>query len=312
MKNQIHLSSRSKARRGNPRSIIYPRRGTWLGLLLAGFYVVLTGFLHPTRAAVTEAWVQRYNNLVSNSTDRASKVVRDAAGDIILTGTSGSAMLTLKYSGADGSVLWQKRYTNAIAQAAAVDGNGNVLVTGYSATVKYSAVDGALLWEQYYNGPGNGDARAQAMALDGSGNVVVTGYSHNGTNNDYYSAKYSAADGTLLWEKRYNGPANGDDYVSSLALGPNGMVAITGSSSGDYATVVYQENLPPLSIALVSTGVRLRFTGVPGLSYKIERAAAVTGPWTTINTQTAPASGLLEYFDAPAPSGQAFYRTVQP
>ena len=39
---------------------------------------------------------------------------------------------------------------------------------------------------------------------------------------------------------------------------------------------------------LVPTGIRLRFTGVPGRSYNIERAPAVTGPWTTINTQTAP------------------------
>jgi hypothetical protein len=90
------------------------------------------------------------------------------------------------------------------------------------------------------------------------------------------------------------------------------MVAITGSSSGDFATVVYREVLPPVSIQLVPAGVRLSFTGTPGLSYKIERAPAVTGPWTPINTQTAPASGLLEYLAAPPLPSQAFYRTVQP
>jgi hypothetical protein len=90
------------------------------------------------------------------------------------------------------------------------------------------------------------------------------------------------------------------------------MVAITGSSSGDFATVVYGEVLPPISIALVSTGVRLSFTGTPGVSYKIERAPAVTGPWTTINTQTAPASGLIEYLGTNLPVGAAFYRTAQP
>ena len=90
------------------------------------------------------------------------------------------------------------------------------------------------------------------------------------------------------------------------------MVVVTGSSSGDYATVVYRENLPPVSIALVPAGVHLRFTGVPGSIYTIQRAPAVNGPWSTINTQTAPASGLLEYLDAPPPPGSAFYRTVQP
>jgi hypothetical protein len=49
------------------------------------------------------------------------------------------------------------------------------------------------------------------VAVDSSGNVVVTGFSHNGTNYDYYTAKYAVTNGLLLWERRYNGPANGDD-----------------------------------------------------------------------------------------------------
>jgi hypothetical protein len=90
------------------------------------------------------------------------------------------------------------------------------------------------------------------------------------------------------------------------------MVAVTGSSSGDYATVVYRDDVYPITIALVPTGIRLRFTGIPGRSYIIERAPTVTGPWIPINTQTAPASGLREYIDATPPAGSAFYRTAQP
>ena len=126
------------------------------------------------------------------------------------------------------------------------------------------------------------------------------------------TAKYAAADGALLWEQRYNGPANGEDSAASLALGPNGMVAITGSSSGDYAAVVYRDDVYPISIALVPAGIRLRFTGVPGHSYNLERAPAVTGPWSTLATPTAPISGLLEYVDTNPSVGTAFYRTVQP
>jgi len=69
--------------------------------------------------------------------------------------------------------------------------------------------------------------------------------------------KPAAADGKLQWEKRYNGYANGEDVIRSahaLALGPNGTVAVTGSSDGnfgvrlvfDYATVVYREVLTPI------------------------------------------------------------------
>ena len=113
----------------------------------------------PAQAAVTEAWVQRYNNVSSNSADRAFKVVRDAADDIIVTGTTEGDMLIIKYSGTDGTVHWQKRYNdsgpNSDHGVLAVDGSGNVVVRGDSATVKFAAADGALLWEQRYSGPWN-------------------------------------------------------------------------------------------------------------------------------------------------------------
>jgi hypothetical protein len=271
----------------------------------------------------------------------------DGRGNVVVSGNIG----TVKYAGTDGTLLWEQRYSPMgnehfyYTPAVAVDGHGNVLVTlnshcdgtgsgseYYYYTAKYAAADGALLWEK------RSDSGGPAVAADRAGDVVVSGYSYNGTNIDYYTAKYAAVDGALLWEKNYNGPANGQEASNrgggllgcefertgrtsrSLALGPNGMIAITGFSEGnhdsvttaDYATVVYRENLPPVSIALVPTGIRLRFTGIPDSSYTIERAPAVTGPWTTINRQTAPASGLVEYIDATPPSSQAFYRTVLP
>jgi uncharacterized delta-60 repeat protein len=278
-------------------------------------------------------WEKRYNN---NSDDFAWAVAVDGSGNVVVTGESRNGALiydyyTAKYAAADGALLWEKRYNSPwdsddVARAVAVDGSGNVVVTGYSNngggyddtdyyTAKYAAADGALLWEKRYNGLANKEDQAKAVAVDGSGNVVVSGSSYNGTNSDYYTAKYAAADGALLWEKRYNGPANGDDRVGSgrsLALGPNGTVAVTGSSGGDFATVVYQENLPPVSIARIPTGVRVRFNGVPGRSYTIERAPAITGPWSTLAAPTAPMSGLIEYVDTNALRGTAFYRTVQP
>jgi hypothetical protein len=56
----------------------------------------------------------------------------------------------------------------------------------------------------------------------------------------------------------------------------------------------------------------LRFDGIPGLTYRLQRALNVTGPWDTIDTQTSPASGFIEYYQTNSPPDVAFYRTVQP
>src|SRR5207248_1340370 len=139
------------------------------------------------------------------------------------------------------------------ARAVAVDVSGNVVVTGYSFgngggydyyTAKYAAADGALLWQQRYNGAANSDDPASAVAVDGSGNVVVAWYSVNGSSYDYYTAKYAAADGALPWQQRYNGPANGADLASAVAVDGSGNVVVTGYSSGngngyDYYTAKY-------------------------------------------------------------------------
>src|SRR5262245_25139869 len=80
---------------------------------------------------------------------------------------------------------WVQRYQgpgngNNIGYAVAVDGSGNVFVTGeaagtngYSdyATIKYSSA-GVALWTNRY-----GSGGASAIAVDGNGNVIVTGAS---------------------------------------------------------------------------------------------------------------------------------------
>ena len=48
----------------------------------------------------------------------------------------------------------------------------------------------------------SGKVQQPAMSIDESGDIQDSV--------DYYTAKYAAADGALLWEKPYNGPANRD------------------------------------------------------------------------------------------------------
>jgi hypothetical protein len=58
-------------------------------------------------------------------------------------------------------------------------------------------------------------------------------------------------------------------------------------------------------------GYFIDFSGVPGSAYRLQRATKLSGEWTTSAPQTAPASGVLEFWDLFPPPGQGFYRTVQ-
>jgi len=199
-------------------------------------------------------WEKRYNS-IGNGDDVASDVVVDASGNVIVTGNSigiGSSgdYYTAKYAAADGALLWEQRYNKALngsdgAQGLAVDSNDNVIVTGSSQnngtgsdfdyyTAKYAAANGVLLWEQRSSGTGNGEDFATAVVVDASDNVVVTGSSEkngNGSDVEYYTTKYAAADGALLWEKHYDGTGGGYHSAAALAVDVSGNVIVTGSSA---------------------------------------------------------------------------------
>jgi hypothetical protein len=282
-------------------------------------------------------WEHRYGNR-TNRNDSGLALAVTPEGDLAVTSYCYDRVaghvdyLTLKYAGATGALMWEQRYNGSgngddLAEAVAVDRSGNVIVTGAVGprgnfdyyTAKYAAAEGTVLWEKRYNGPANGDDYAQAVAVDENDNVVVTGTSRTGEDgNDYYTAKYAAADGALLWERRYNGPASTNDVVPTsrcLALGRNGVVAVTGTSvreseNVDYATVVYWEHLPAVEIELVRDGVRIRFKGSPGETYAVQRANVVTGPWSTLATRSAADDGMVEYIDTDGSNGAVFYRVA--
>jgi DNA-binding beta-propeller fold protein YncE len=155
---------------------------------------------------------------------------------------------------------WVSRYDGAAMvdkpTAVAVSPDGSrIFVTGVSAgvssgndyaTLAYMASTGALLWAQRNNGTGNGDDGANSVAVSPDGSkVFVTGDSLADAYTDYVTVAYSAATGTVLWVKAYNGLGNLDDHARSVAVSPDGSrVFVTGESFGgaigyDYATVAY-------------------------------------------------------------------------
>jgi hypothetical protein len=215
-----------------------------------------------------QLWVRRYNGPGNAGDSARSVAVGPGGARVFVTGESQSVTTsgdyaTVSYSAATGRQLWVRRYNGPAngfdsARSVAVSPDGTrVFVTGDSfgrttsgdyATVSYSAVTGRRLWVARYNGPGNGGDAALSMAVGpGGARVFVTGLSQGRTTgSDYSTVAYSAATGTQLWVRRYNGPGNGHDVASSVAVGPGGArVFVTGESPGrtsdfDYATVSYR------------------------------------------------------------------------
>ena len=206
------------------------------------------------------AWSKRYNG-PGNGGDRAYAVATDDMGNVYVTGRSldnGTYLdfATIKYD-SDGDTAWVRRCNGPAdstdeARAIAVDGFGNVYVTGFSyggttgydyLTVKYCP-DGATAWLRRYNGTGNDDDRAYAVAVDGDGSVYVFGQSKGiGTDYDYVTIKYHF-NGDTAWVRRYNGPGSDYDRASAMAIDDYGNVYVTGwtlsaTTDRDYATIKY-------------------------------------------------------------------------
>ncbi|WP_375433976.1 SBBP repeat-containing protein [uncultured Hymenobacter sp.] len=215
-----------------------------------------------------QLWASRYNSPTAGDEQAVSLAV-DATGNVAVTGISNTSSndsdyATINYSATTGQLLWEARYSDAQAinnddqaKDIAVDGSGNVYVTGASAgsgsrydyaTIKYSA-SGAKLWEARYDGPGDSFDTALSLVVDAAGNVYVTGTS----NSDYATVKYSPS-GQELWVARYNGPGNSMDDPKEVAVDAAGNVYVTGHSIGtgtsyDYATIKYTPNGSQLWVA---------------------------------------------------------------
>src|SRR6266404_5755527 len=154
----------------------------------------------------TQQWVARYNG-PGNLDDVAQAMAVDLSGNAYVTGKSQSSngdtdYATIKYS-ASGAEQWVARYkgpgnSEDIATAIALDGSGNVVVTGYStgsgtgydfATIKYNG-SGTQQWVDRYNGPANGTDAGYAITVDTSGSAYATGERTSATGTDYATIKY--------------------------------------------------------------------------------------------------------------------------
>lgn len=138
----------------------------------------------------------------------------------------------------------------------AFDKSGNILIVGNTKTsngttdiqVTKLSPSGTILWQRQYNAPLSGNDYGNTVIADETENVIVGGRSNNGSSNgdDFITVKYDK-NGTMLWERFYNGTGSQTDEITAISADNQDNIFVTGKSKGagtqeDYATVKYDKN----------------------------------------------------------------------
>ncbi|MCK4413479.1 MAG: T9SS type A sorting domain-containing protein [Candidatus Eisenbacteria sp.] len=165
-------------------------RRSLLFSLVPSLLVVLSGAGAPALATLQEDWVVHYD--AAGYDDHGRRIACDAAGDIYVAGKS--------HNGSDYDYV----------------------------VLKYDGASHVLLWDRIYDG-GSGDDVLRGLAVSTAG-VFVTGESWNGDDYDYLTLGLDPADGSLTWQKRYDG-GRGDDEAYAVAV-DGSDVYVTGESRG--------------------------------------------------------------------------------
>ena len=220
------------------------------------------------------------------NTDQGKSMVVDESGNTYITGNfqgtadfdPGNGIYNLISNGAidiflakyapDGSFIWAKNIGGVNidgANSIAIDGSGNLIVTGYfRSTVDFDpdnetynlssigqddvffakyAPDGSFIWAKSFGGTSYD--YGGSIVVDGIGNLYIIGYFedtadfdpgigthiliNNSGGRDVYFAKY-APDGSFIWAYSF-----GDtpwDFGRSIAVDESGNVYITGEFEG--------------------------------------------------------------------------------
>lgn len=212
----------------------------------------------------TPIWQTTLNG-AAGGTDKLVSISAGAGG-IAATGYSWNGAdfdyLTVKYD-LNGNKLWDMRHGSSVpagikedhGKFVRIDPAGDVVITGYVSntidkdiyTAKYNGATGALVWERTYNGAY--DDEPNGLFVDSRGDVYVTGYTWTiDAHNDYYTAKYAGANGSLLWENTFNSSGSNDDITSATGIvaDESGDVFVTGYSitagNYDFQTIKYKKD----------------------------------------------------------------------
>lgn len=247
------------------------------------------------------AWTNLYQ-LTPVSTDNASDIAVDAAGNVFVTGfdsTSGAlTFLTVKY-GTDGSTLWANIYSLVNLESASrviVDPQGNVIVAGDSQggtasqtypIVKYSN-SGTPIWTNVVAAAGYAGGGVPDITTDPAGNVFLVGGTPGSSSVDYTTIEFSSA-GVPLWTNRFVDPNGGSQDLFGAATDNAGNLYWSVESASPYGT-----NYNYVTLKYAANGAAVwtnRYTGPSSTSDNTPRAMTVDKAGGVYVTGTSSSAG---------------------
>lgn len=213
---------------------------------------LLDGTLDPSFGGGTG----KVTTAIRTGTDQASAVAVDGDGNIVVAGfsrlNSKDEIAIARYlpSGSpDTSFDGDGKLTTAIgaledhARAVAIDGNGRIVVAGYTLTAsnrdlalaRYlptGALDTSFSGDGKVSLPiGTGDDEAAAIAIQSDGKIVVAGYAADGSQHDVLVARFldnGNLDPSFASTGSVRVPVGSNSFGNAVALQSNGKILAAG------------------------------------------------------------------------------------
>lgn len=216
--------------------ILWQETQSLLALMVPDFWVL------KLNSEGTVCWQKTYGG---TGDDRACSIQQTRDGGYIVAGYTASFgaggyddFWVLKLE-SDGTISWQKRYSDTIddlASSVQQTRDGGYIVAGYSVAaggydlwvLKLNS-NGTVAWQKTYGGTVWDYATSIQQTSDGG--YIVAGYtcSFGARDDDFWVLKLKS-DGTISWQKRYGG-AYGDDAHSVQQTTDGGYIVGGGTYS---------------------------------------------------------------------------------
>ncbi len=174
-------------------------------------------------------------------------------------GPNGYDVYLQRFAADNGTTVWSRTYDGAThggddPKGMVIDSNDNLLICGVQdvswnynfMVLKIDGSSGDTLWNAGYDGPPGWYDVASTIAEGPNQTVLVSGLSDGtGTGWDWATVAYNSADGSQIWEKRFDGPTSQSDEPSHMVANAAGEVFVTGYGYGvgtnkDMFTICYQ------------------------------------------------------------------------